>query len=554
MSLQPSSPSDLIIPEETAHAARAAFPRGNRYLRLRDELGTLFEDEDFAALYSHRGQPTYSPWRLALVTVVQYLENLPDRQAAEAVRARLDWKYALGLSLSDPGFDASILCEFRSRLTRAGAETLFLDAMLERLQEAGLVKARGRQRTDSTHVLADVRELSRLELVGETLRAALNELAEHAPDWLRAVAQSSWYERYMVRALRPTSRGEPPAAGQEGARGLRPPYRHRRVPSPRRDGSKRRAGAPSEPSDGAGPAPGVERAVRALRAGGGASLPRAARAPSRTYDPDAGYRTRSGTPWTGYMVHLSETCDEGTPRIVTNVLTTTADVHEARCTARIHEALALSKLVPSVHLADAAYIDAGHLVEAEEEYGIRLVGPARKDPSWQAKVKAEAGMAVAHTKDQFEVNWKEKIAVCPEGKRSASWGEYTDKARGDYVSVRFSARDCRACPSKPLCTEGESRSLLMHPEKEHRALERTRELMQTKEGKRLYALRSGIEGTVSQGVRAMGLRRTRYRGLAKTRLGHVATAAALNLARVGSWLGGVPPAKTRTSRFLRLVA
>lgn len=122
MSLKPQPPSDLLIPEETARAARAAFPRGNRYLRLRDELGLLFRNEDFAPLYSHRGQPAYSPWRLALVTVMQFMENLSDRQAAEAVRARLDWKYALALPLADPGFDHNVLSEFRGRLARAGAE------------------------------------------------------------------------------------------------------------------------------------------------------------------------------------------------------------------------------------------------------------------------------------------------------------------------------------------------------------------------------------------------------------------------------------------------
>jgi hypothetical protein len=115
------------------------------------------------------------------------------------VRARIDWKYLLGLELADPGFDHSVLCEFRSRLVGGGAEERLLGRLLEACQVRGLLKARGRQRTDATHVLAAIRVLNRLELVGETWRAALNELATVAPDWLRAVAPRAWYERHRHR-------------------------------------------------------------------------------------------------------------------------------------------------------------------------------------------------------------------------------------------------------------------------------------------------------------------------------------------------------------------
>src|SRR5438309_11132929 len=120
MSLQPRPTPP--VPDDTARVAHAAFPKGNPYLRLRDELGTLFHDADFADLYPRRGQPAFAPWRLALITVLQFREDLSDRAAAEAVRARIDWKYLLGLELTDPGFDASVLCEFRSRLLDGGAE------------------------------------------------------------------------------------------------------------------------------------------------------------------------------------------------------------------------------------------------------------------------------------------------------------------------------------------------------------------------------------------------------------------------------------------------
>jgi transposase len=140
------------VPEDTARVARAAFPKGNPYLTLRDQLGTIFQDEDFIALFPMCGQPSLPPWRLALVTILQFRETLADRQAAEAVRARIDWKYLLGLDLSDPGFDFSVLSEFRDRLLAGSAEELLLAKLLERCRAMGLLTARGPQRTDATPV------------------------------------------------------------------------------------------------------------------------------------------------------------------------------------------------------------------------------------------------------------------------------------------------------------------------------------------------------------------------------------------------------------------
>src|SRR3954466_3375038 len=181
MSLHPQSIGP--VPEDTARVARAAFPRGNPCLRLRDELGTLFSDQDFASLFPTRGQPAEAPWRLMLVSLLQYAENLSDRQAAEAVRSRIDWKYLLGLELTDPGFDSTVLSEFRSRLVAGSAEDKILHTLLEKCRERKWLTARGRQRTASTHVLGAIRALNRLECVGETLRHALNSLAVVPPDW-----------------------------------------------------------------------------------------------------------------------------------------------------------------------------------------------------------------------------------------------------------------------------------------------------------------------------------------------------------------------------------
>ncbi len=197
MSLQPQPPSP--VPEETARVARAAFPNGNLYMHLRDVLGPIYDDARFASVFPARGRPAEAPWQLALVTVMQFAEGLSDRQAAEAVRARIDWKYALGLELTDPGFDFSVLSEFRARLVAGAAESILLDALLAACQTHGYLKARGRQRTDSTHVLGALRVLNRLERVAETLRAARGAVAATAPDWLRDHVLPDWFERYGRR-------------------------------------------------------------------------------------------------------------------------------------------------------------------------------------------------------------------------------------------------------------------------------------------------------------------------------------------------------------------
>ena len=173
------------IPDATAAAVLAAFPKGNLYVDLRAEFGTLYADQLFTDLYPPAGRPVeVPPWRLALVMVMQYMEGLTDRQAADAVRRCMDWKYALSLDLHDPGFDFTLLHDFRERLLAHDAPQRFLDTFLTTCKARGWIKARGTQRTDSTHVLAAIRTLNRLEHMLETLRLALNQLSEADPQWV----------------------------------------------------------------------------------------------------------------------------------------------------------------------------------------------------------------------------------------------------------------------------------------------------------------------------------------------------------------------------------
>jgi transposase len=190
------------IPEATVRAARAAAGKGEYPLamRIRDELGELFSDAEFAEAFGARGKPGWSPGRLALVMVLQMAENLTDRGAAHRVRFGMDWKYALGMELDDPGFDASILSEFRTRLVAHGLEERALDLVLKVMRDKGLVAAGDKQRTDSTHVVAAVRNLNRLELAGESVRACVEALAVAAPGWLaEAITVPGWSKRYAAR-------------------------------------------------------------------------------------------------------------------------------------------------------------------------------------------------------------------------------------------------------------------------------------------------------------------------------------------------------------------
>jgi transposase len=546
------------VPEETARVARAAFPHGSPYLTFRDALGTIFQDEDFAALFPVWGQPGLPPGCLALVTILQFREQLSDRQAAEAVRARIDWKYLLGLELDHPGFNFSVLSEFRDRLLVGSAEVLLLDKLLERCRALGFLKARGQQRTDSTHVLAAIRVLSRLELVAETLRAALNELATVVPDWLQRLAPLEWYEHYGKR-IEDTRLPRDQAAresyaqtvGEDGFRVLdaleRPeaPEDARALPTIttlRRtwqrhyERNKSPGSAPEDPP------------ILRVRFKANRELPRAAEGIESPYDTEARYRHKRETRWTGYMVHVSETCEPTAPHLLTHVHTTTAAVHEAQCTAPIQQALRAKGLPPSEHLVDAAYIDAELLVSSYKNDGITLRGPARPHPNWQTKV------AGAYTLADFAVDWERRQVHCPQGKAAASWAERGDATGRAYIQVRFRPQDCRACSMRAFCTQTAraARSLTLHPQAEFEALQAARTWYRSAEGQERYKRRAGVEGTLSQGVRGFGLRYTRYRGLTKTHFQHVATAAAINVDRIVAWLNGHPRAKTRTSRFAAL--
>jgi transposase len=479
--------------------------------------------------------------------IMQYAENLTDRQAAETVRGRIDWKYALGMEMRDAGFHYSVLSEFRDRLIASGAERLLMDEMLLRFQEKGLLKARGKQRTDATRILTVARHLNRIGCVVETLRRALNEIAAISPDWLLDQVTTEWFDRYGPRfdSYRlPKKKGElhqlRREIGGDGYHLLSAIYKDM---------------APSYLKE----LPGVRILQKVwiqqyFRENGQVKWREAGNLPPQRlfiqtpYDEEARNRTKRKSNWTGYTVHLTETCDPDMPNIITNVVTTSASTNDVDVVATIHEELAEKELLPAEHYVDAGYMSIDRVIDSESDHTIDLMGCLLPDTSWQAREKNGYALTC------FGIDWTKQTAICPQGKTSVKWQPRTESSGQNFIHVEFDETDCLACSARSACTKRETgaRIIRIHPQIKHEMMQKTRHRQKTDEFKQKYKIRAGIEGTISQAVGPLNMRRNRYQGLAKTHLQHVATTAAINLHRAIAWLDGLTPAITRQSRFAAL--
>ena len=536
-----------VVPTMTAQVARAAFPKGCLAIRIRDALGEVFEDAQFAELFAVRGRPAVSPARLALVSVLQFAEGLSDRQAADAVRGRIDWKYALGLELADTGFDASVLSEFRARLAADDQAERLLQLMLARLRERGLLVRGGRQRTDATHVLAAVRELNRLELVTETLRAALEALAAAAPAWLQGFMPDEWYERYGQRArdwrLPKAEAARAALAMTVGADGF----------------ALLEAVHGTDAPGWLWQVPAVEtlralwvqqyyRDQQGLRWRDKGELPPGALAIGSPYDTEARYGIKRGVGWRGYKAHFTEACEPDRPHLVVHVATTVATANDVDTVAARHADLASGDLLPDEHLVDAGYVSVDHVLAARADHGVELVGPLPPDSGWQAR--DEDGFDLT----RFDVDWDHQQVTCPNGKTSRNWRQTTSRRGLPIIQATFRAPDCTPCPDRVRCTRSPvlARHLTFRPRTQYQAQQQLRAEQATDAWRERYAHRAGVEGTIAQAARRGDVHQARYRGLAKTHLQHVLTALALNLVRVDAWLSGIPPGGSWASRLARL--
>jgi len=244
-------------------------------------------------------------------------------------------------------------------------------------------------------------------------------------------------------------------------------------------------------------------------------------------------------------------CEPDAPNVITHVATTPATTADGAVTPRVHAALHSSGLIPQTHLVDTGYLDAELLVQSRTDYGVELLGPTRRDQRWQAR--EAQGFGVEH----FVVDWEHRVATCPEGHRSVEWVPRIDVRGNASIYIRFSSADCGPCPSRARCTRSQAkrprRSIAIRPREQYEALQQRRAYEDQREYAREYAKRAGIEGTLSQGIRRSGMRRSRYVGAAKTHHQHVLTATALNFIRTAAWLADQPRAKTCRSRFAALV-
>lgn len=427
-----------------------------------------------------------------------------------------------------------------------------LDTLLTPCRERRWLRARGRQRTDSTAVLSAIRGRNRVETVRETMRHTLDVLAEVAPEWLLRHLDPSWQERYR----RGWDDERLPSQQAE---------RDRLVAQVGADGlvilqSIRAADAP--PDLWRLPALETLRQVwlqnylptevgmrwRTSEDG----LPPSRQFICSPYDTQAHYSVKRSASWVGYKVHLTETCDAETPNLITDVVTTTAPIADWDTLPLIQRGLARRDLLPNQQFVDSGYVDAELQVASRRDFGIDLVGPARGDHHWQAR--EQTGFSMEH----FQVDWQRRRATCPAGKTSVSWTPAVDNRRTEVIKIRFSEKDCARCPYAAQCVRSHRklprRLITVRLQEPYEALYAARARERTTAFREAYACRSGVEGTISQGVRTCGLRRSRYRRLAKIHLDHVLTPTAVNCLRISNWLAGVSKAPTQHSRFSRLLA
>lgn len=396
-------------------------------------------------------------------------------------------------------------------------------------------------------VVASIRHMNRSELVGETLRAALNVIATVDPRWLAANVDASWYLKYAKRfeSNRAPLTKEAMIAVTEniGLDGMTlleriwldsTPQFLRTLPAVE---ILRKCWVEQFY---------IENGIVRMRHAG--NFPPSPVRVDSPYDPEARYGIKRTTEWIGYKVHFTEICAPDLPHLITNVDTVAAYAPDAEHLARGQDELAKQGLLPARQFVDGAYVGTQMILESRKKHGIEVIGPVKQNAHHS---QIESGYDIS----AFEINWERQFATCPQGKRSTGWWQNTSKTGRVTISTKFSRTDCKNCTVSRLCTKNGGRNprkLGMLPREEHELLIATRAEQRTPDWKQTYNMRAGIEGTISQGVRSVGLRRSRYRGQAKTHLQNVAIACAINLQRLTDHWSNVLPAQTRTSAFARL--
>lgn len=524
MSFKPKPPRRM--PKELAELGPKLLPPSSPYRLIGEQLYEQYDEAEFADLYHAEGKPALSPILLGFVAAFQYLERLSDREAAVAVRVRLDWKYALHLPLDYAGFNYSVLSEYRDRVLAHQAEARLFDRLIEQLQGLGLIRPRGRQRTDSLAVLAKVRDLNRLERVCETLRLAIRALLGADPAWTRNTVPPNWEGRYGERCV---------------ATRLSEDQRQRREQEVGSDGQwlLNRLHAETTPA--------VLRELPEVQVletvwnqqfavVEGKIVYRAAGPYDGTaqiqtpHDPEARYSKKRNRGWIGDKLQVTETDDEDYPHLITDIATTSSVKADATELKEIQARLEARDVLPREQLVDAAYVSGPNLKHSQG-LGVDLIGPVPGGQSPQGR-KPDG---ITH--EQFRVEREANVVICPTGQRS-SQGSLHDSGGTQY---RFASSVCAACPLHARCCNGPNgRTITLSPE--HETLSAARARQGTDEFKAVYRQhRGGIEGCLSVLARKYSLRVKRYIGQRKGHLQAVFTGVGVNLRRAASWLAKQRP-------------
>jgi transposase len=511
---------DRVVPEDTAKLGQQLFSVTQAYRVLGDRFDELFPEEQvFAELYATTGRGAMPPLLMALVTVFQFLEKVPDRTAAAMVVSRIDWKYALHLPLGYSGFHFTDLYAFRVRLYEHQEERLVFEQLLAKLKALGLINAHGKVRTDATHILAVAQRLTQLELVSESLRLALQAAQAVAPAWVEANLTAAFREAYGER---------------ESEYGLSSEKVRSKLLQVSRDGyaflTQLEAQTTPEAVQQLSEV-GVLRTVLQQQFPQGPGTPPAQRPTGHDiietpHEPEARYAVKRGHDYVGFKVQVSETCDAELPPLIVDLEPTNALENDAPHLPAIQQRLAQQGVLPAEQQVDQGYMSGENLVKSAEQ-GIALLGVPLNDTQGPAGFKQAA----------FQIDPLRQQAICPQGQVSATWSSRTPQTANTPAptQVRFAAQVCQSCPAFGLCTSsGQGRSLTLHPYR--LALEARRAEAQTEPFRQRLHLRAGIEGTISELVRAHRLRFARYRGQAKLRLQAYFTAVAVNLKRLARWL------------------
>lgn len=506
------------IPNDTAELGQAILPPDNAYRQIGERFDDLFPDEsEFAKLYKTTGRGAIPPLLSALVTVFQMLEKVPDREAAELVVTRIDWKYALHLPLAYPGFHFSDLSAFRQRLLEHKQERIVFERLLKQLKKLGLIKARGKMRTDSTHVLGVVERLSQLELVLETIRVALRAVTEVASNWTRQHLPAAFYETYQTpQSQYGMTQDEAYAklikAGQDGFWFL----------------AQLDQSAPQAVLKLSEVA--TLRTVLQQQFPQGPGRPPAAKRPHGTgiiespHETEARRAAKGDKVWTGYKVQVTETCDEDRPHLIVDLEPTEAPAHDRPALEKVQARLQDQDTMPSEQYVDQSYIS-GKSIADSEKLGINLKGMPLED------TRGPEGFRQV----DFQVDEDNQQATCPAGERATRWYERAGpEGEPAKIEIDFDAATCQACEFFGRCTKSaRGRSLELHAYRKVLAARRAE--AETETYREDMHRRAGIEGAISELVRGYGLRRARYRGLAKMRLQTLFTAVAVNLKRLARW-------------------